>query len=66
MQAEKPTDEQLTAIANQTLQKLKTAIDNPKWEAFNEKPCRMHKMEHDGRLASRGETKVNFPADKVF
>lgn len=44
MQAEKPSNEELLALAQQAIEKLKAIIDNPKWEKFADKPCIMLKM----------------------
>ena len=46
MQAEKPSNEQLLALGEDAVQKLKAILENPKWEKFADKPCVMLKMEN--------------------
>ena len=45
MQAEKPTDQELIAIAKDAIAKFKTIMAHPKWEKIADTPCLMFRME---------------------
>ena len=66
MQAQKPTDQELIAIAKDAIAKFKTIMAHPKWEKIADTPCLMFRMEIEGTMAAKGETKVAFSADKVY
>ena len=48
------------------MDRFKKVIESPDWVKISDKPCLVFNMEIDGRVASKGETIVPFPADKVF
>jgi hypothetical protein len=40
--------------------------NHPNWQENGDKPCKMFKMEIDGRVASKGIAIVNFSINDVF